>query len=62
MDKIILTNKLRKHNYNRNLHNFNINHYPDMNQGSPVYQTGALTTTLKRHVETYKMDKNKLEN
>ena len=60
--KIILTNKLRKHNYNPNLHNFNICRYPDLNQGSPGYKTGAITTTLQSGVIAYTTDKNNLEN
>ena len=59
--KIILTNKLRKHNYNPNLHNFNICRYPDLKQGSPVYKTGALTITLQSQVQTDTMDKNHLD-
>ena len=59
--EIILTNKLRKHNYKPHLHKFNICRYPDLDKGSPVHKTGAITTTLQSPVKTYTTDKNNLD-
>ena len=48
--EIILTNKPGKHNYKQK-YDLKKMHFPDLNQGSPVYQTGALTAKPQLHVK-----------
>ena len=46
--EIILTNKPGKHNYKQK-YDLKMRRCPDLNQGSPVYYTGALTAKPQSH-------------
>ena len=48
--EIILTNKPGKHNYKQK-YDLKMRRCPDLNQGSHVYYTGALTILKKKHGE-----------
>ena len=48
--EIILTNKHGKHNYKQK-YDLKMRRCPDLNQGSPVYYTGALTAKPQNHFQ-----------
>ena len=57
--EIILTNKHGKHNYKQK-YDLKMRRCPDLNKGSPVYYTGAVTAKPQHHVSWQTIDGNHL--
>ena len=58
--EIILTNKPGKHNYKQK-YDLKMRRCPDLNQGSPVYYTGALTAKPQSPFQNWTMGENHFE-